>query len=91
MPLKGYPHNLWNDSEILTITKNRSGVVAFIDGHNHTGNHIYKKGVHYITVFGMVDTQISSDAIPNIYYDSLFLQGYGKQESIHITLEAALG
>jgi 3',5'-cyclic AMP phosphodiesterase CpdA len=75
-------HNIWNNDEILEIIENSSSVVAFINGHNHVGEYIYKNGIHYITIFGMVDTKIGSYGILEIYKDSLVLQGYGNQRKI---------
>ncbi len=49
-------HNLWNDSEVIDIIEASGQVVAYINGHNHHGNHAVKKGVHYLTVQGMVET-----------------------------------
>ena len=88
MPLrpKDDPHNLWNGQEIINIIENSSNVVAFINGHNHSGGHVLKNGIHYITVFGMVDTQISSYGILEFYKDSLRLLGYGNQKNIRIKL-----
>lgn len=77
-------HNLWNDYEIIDIIENSSNVVAFINGHNHSGGYDFKNGIHYITVFGMVDTKISSYGILEIYKDSLVLEGYGNQKTIHL-------
>ncbi len=86
MPLrpKNDPHNLWNANEIIDIIEQSSDVVAFINGHNHAGNHVFKNGIHYITVFGMVDTGISSYGILEFYKDSLMLRGYGNQKNISI-------
>ena len=86
MPLrpKDDPHNLWNNHEITDIIEESSDVIAFINGHNHTGNHVFKNGIHYITVFGMVDTKISSYGILEFYKDSLRLRGYGNQKNISI-------
>ncbi|WP_020529281.1 metallophosphoesterase [Flexithrix dorotheae] len=81
---EGDAHNLWNDFEIAAIIENYPNVVAFINGHNHAGNYIFKNGVHYITLFGMVDTEMSSYGILNIYEDSLVLKGYGNQKDILI-------
>lgn len=78
----GDPHNLWNDHEIIDIIENNSTVVAFINGHNHAGGHVYKNGIHYITIFGMVDTVISSYGILEIFKDRLILRGYGNQKDI---------
>ena len=75
-------HNLWNDYEIVDIIENSANVVAFINGHNHSGAYEFKNGIHYITIFGMVDTMISSYGILEIYKDSLVLRGYGNQKNI---------
>jgi len=81
---KGNAHNLWNDFEIVDIIENSSNVVAFINGHNHSGGYVFKNGIHYITIFGMVDTMISSYGILEIYKDSLALRGYGNQKTFHL-------
>ena len=81
------PHNLWNDFEIINIIEDSPEVVAFINGHNHAGNYVYKNGIHYITVSGMVDTRISSYGILELYSDSAVLQGYGNQKTLHLKME----
>lgn len=88
MPLrpKNDPHNLWNENEIIDIIEQSSEVVAFINGHNHSGAYISQNGIHYITLFGMVDTMISSYGILEFYKDSLVLNGYGNQKTISIKL-----
>jgi hypothetical protein len=83
---KGNIHNLWNDYEIISLIENSSTVVAFINGHNHSGDYIFKNGVHYITIFGMVDTMISSYGILEIYQDSLILKGYGNQQQMVLNI-----
>ena len=75
-------HNLWNDAEIVDIIENYSNVKAFINGHNHAGNYIFKNGIHYVTLKGMVNTSVSSYGILEIYNDGLLLKGYGNQENI---------
>jgi hypothetical protein len=77
-------HNLWNDNEILDILESNPNVVAFINGHNHAGEYVYKNGIHHITIFGMVDTMVSSFGILEIYKDKLMLNGFGNQESIEM-------
>ncbi len=71
--------NLWNDYEIIEIIENSSNVKAFINGHRHSGNYIFKNGIHYITLYGMVETITNSYSILEIYEDSLVLKGYGNQ------------
>ena len=78
------PHNLWNDFEIINLIENRSNVVAFINGHNHSGGYEFKNGIHYITIFGMVETMNNSYGILELFRDSLVLKGYGNQKTLHL-------
>jgi len=88
MPLRPLDaaENLWNNEEIIEILENSSNVVAFINGHNHAGDYVFKNGIHYITIFGMVDTMINSYGILEIYKNSLELKGYGNQKTLHLTI-----
>lgn len=74
--------NLWNDYEIIDIIENSSCVRAFINGHHHSGNYVFKNGIHYITLYGMVETLTNSFGILEIYIDSLVLKGYGNQNNL---------
>lgn len=89
MPLRplNNAENLWNNQEIIEIIENGSNVVAFINGHNHAGDYVFKNGIHYITIIGMVDTMTNSYGILEIYKDSLELKGYGNQKSFHLTIK----
>lgn len=73
---------LWNSDEIVNILKESSSVVAHVNGHHHAGGYAFEEGIHYITVSGMVNTEISSYAILDIYKDSLVINGYGNQKSM---------
>ena len=77
-------HNLWNDYEIVELLEASPHVVTFINGHNPSGGYVSKKGIHYITIYGMVETMTSSYGILEIYKDSLVLRGYGNQTTYHI-------
>ena len=82
MPIK--PHHaatLWNSDEIVEIIESSENVVAFIAGHHHDGGYAFENGIHYITISGMLNTEISSYAILDIYKDNLVLEGYGNQKS----------
>jgi len=89
MPLRPLDHaeNLWNNEEIIEILENSSNVVAFINGHNHAGNYVFKNGIHYITILGMVDTRINSFGILEIYKNNLVLKGYGNQQSLNLVIK----
>jgi len=75
-------HNLWNDKEVLDILSNYKNIVAYINGHNHAGAYEEYEGIHFITLFGMLDTPENSYAILDIYKDKLELKGYGHQKNI---------
>jgi len=89
LPVKpeGDAHNLWNAAEIINLIEDNSNVVAFINGHNHSGGYEFSNGVHYITISGMVETMNNSFGILEIHKDSMVLQGFGNQKSIHMSLE----
>ncbi len=83
MPIKPkHAASLWNSDEIVDIIESSPNVVAFITGHHHDGGYAFANGIHYITIFGMVNTEISSFAILNIYQDSLVLKGFGNQRNM---------
>ncbi len=74
-------HNLWNDQELLTlIDQNSDTVVAWFNGHNHAGNYARRKGVHYLTVHGMVDTpDTNSFAVMELLPNALRIKGSGRE------------
>jgi manganese-dependent ADP-ribose/CDP-alcohol diphosphatase len=88
MPVRplGRQENLWNDYEIIRIIENHPQVVAYINGHNHQGGYIYKNGIHYITIHGMVEAGSNSYGILEIFKEHMTLIGFGNQESIHLGL-----
>ena len=78
--------NLWNNEEIIDIIEDSPNVVAYINGHNHAGNYEVRNGIHYITIFGMVDTKVSSYGVLEIYENNLVLNGFGKQKSFNLKI-----
>lgn len=74
-------HNLWNASEITSLIEDYPNVKAYINGHNHGGNYGVEKGVHYLTIKGMVDTNQSSYAVVQVYKDHLKIVGYGREDT----------
>ena len=79
-------HNLWNAKEVIELLENYPSVKAYINGHNHTGNYGQKKGIHYLTMKGMVDTEQTSYGTINVYDDRLEIIGYGREDNrtLHI-------
>ena len=50
-------HDLWNDDLVLSILESHDCVAAYLNGHNHHGNYGVRKGIHYVTLQGMVETE----------------------------------
>jgi len=73
-------HNLWNAKEIVAILESYSCVKAYINGHNHHGNYAIKKGIHYLTLKGMVDTEQTSYAVMKVDGTKINVTGYGREE-----------
>jgi len=73
-------HNLWNDQELLALIDQHSKtVIAWFNGHNHAGNYAQRKGVHYVTVHGMVDTpDTNAYAVLDILPNALRIRGSGR-------------
>lgn len=86
MPLRplNQDENLWNDAEIIEIIESYPQVVAYINGHRHRGNYVFKNGIHYINIYGMVETMANSFGILEIYKDELVLKGFGNQQSLNL-------
>ncbi len=86
LPIKpNHEASLWNSNEIVAILESSANVVAFINGHHHKGDYVYENGIHYITIFGMVDTMISSYGVLEIYKNRIILKGFGNQKNYILT------
>ena len=74
------PHNLWNANELVTLLDQYPCVKAYINGHNHKGNYAENKGIHYLTLKGMVDTPENTYAIIKLNQESIQVQGFGREK-----------
>lgn len=71
------PHNLWNDKSIVGFLEHYPNVVAYMNGHNHTGNYGKNKGCHFVNFKGMVETEKESPfAIVKCFKDRIEVNGY---------------
>jgi manganese-dependent ADP-ribose/CDP-alcohol diphosphatase len=74
-------HNLWNAAEVLSLIDEYPCVKAYLNGHNHAGNYGERKGVHYVTFKGMVDTKENSYATVAVTPEELRIAGFGREEN----------
>ena len=80
------PHNLWNAEEIIAVLEQYSCVKAYINGHNHKGHYGVKKGIHYVTLKGMVDTETTAYAKVKVTEKEIIITGYGRQNSMKLKI-----
>jgi manganese-dependent ADP-ribose/CDP-alcohol diphosphatase len=80
-------HNLLNYKEINDILKKYTNIIAWFSGHNHEGNYCTINNIHFVTFKGMVETKReNSFAIIDVYNDKISVKGYGRENSVLITL-----
>jgi manganese-dependent ADP-ribose/CDP-alcohol diphosphatase len=72
-------HLLWNAAEVLSIIEASKGVVAFICGHDHRGGYAQQKGIHHLTLPGIVEAPEGKDcfAVIEVSDDRLKVAGGG--------------
>jgi manganese-dependent ADP-ribose/CDP-alcohol diphosphatase len=73
-------HTLWNDGTLIELlARFPQQVVAWINGHNHAGNYGHERGIHFLTVEGMLDTpDTNAFGVLEIWPDRLEVKGRGR-------------
>ncbi len=79
-------HAAWNAEEVVALIEKYDCVAAYINGHNHAGAYGFRKGVHYLTLKGMVDTEESSYSVISVYPDLLQVKGSGRQDDYFLEI-----
>ncbi len=75
----GNDHNLWNAAEVVTVIESYACVKAYVNGHDHRGGYARRKGIHYLTLPGMVETKNrTSFAVVNMYKNVMVIDGTGR-------------
>ncbi len=74
-------HTLKNPQAVLKVMDEAGDglVQAWICGHDHTGGYAFRKGVHHLTMPGMVETDDSTSyAIISLKADRMVVEGTGR-------------
>lgn len=83
-------HNLWDSQRVLDLLIGQRHVVAYLNGHNHAGNHGEVEGLHFVNFKGMVDTPTENAyALVTIDGDRLDIAGFGREPNRTLTLRSA--
>jgi manganese-dependent ADP-ribose/CDP-alcohol diphosphatase len=76
----GDGYNLWNDSTLVDLLTSHKHVVAYMNGHKHSGNYAAHKGCHFINFKGMVETEKATPyAIVKCFADRIEIDGFGTE------------
>lgn len=74
---------LWNNKEVLAMLERHPSVLAWISGHHHAGGYHLHKGVHHLTLKGMVESKTATSfGIMNVYDNGVELKGVGDQLNV---------
>ena len=76
-------HAMHQAGPILDVVDKSGGVVvAWINGHDHSGGYAFRNGVHHLTVQGMCETKDQTAfAIIRLFSDHISVTGFGRVPS----------
>lgn len=75
-------HNLLNYKNVLPILKKHNNIIAWFNGHNHLGNYGNFNMIHFITMRGMVETEVNNSyALVEVYKNKIWIKGSGREKS----------
>ncbi|HCR28723.1 MAG TPA: hypothetical protein DIV79_01735 [Opitutae bacterium] len=77
-------HNAWNADEVVSLLERHDCVAVYMNGHNHRGAYGYKKGIHYVTLKGMVDTEETAYSVVSVFEDRIAVKGSGRQDDLSL-------
>jgi 3',5'-cyclic AMP phosphodiesterase CpdA len=67
---------------VMKILEESGCVVAWMAGHDHSGGHVLRNGIHHLTLRGMIETKDTpAAAIIRLFPDHLSITGYGREPS----------
>lgn len=75
-------HNLLNYKEVLSLLEDYHNIIAWFNGHNHSGNYGNFNMIHFVNFKGMVETETANSyAIVDVYKNKLWIRGSGREKS----------
>ena len=80
-------HCLWDAPRVARLIADAPAAVAYLCGHDHRGGYGRLDTTHFVNFKGMVDTpDENSFAIVSLFPDRLEIQGYGREDSQHLSI-----
>ena len=84
--------NIWDSGRIIDLLTGFSCFRGYFCGHNHEGNFGEVDGRPFVTFKGMVDTPDENTfAIVNVFHGRIEIEGFGREESRVMRIEAKAG
>lgn len=81
------PHCLWDAEPVRARVVQHPALKAWVAGHKHDGMHgVDPDGVHHLTLTAMLDTEDTAYAIATLHADRISLAGFGRQNSLEMSL-----
>lgn len=77
-------YNLYNSNEIKNITEQFKGKLIYLHGHTHKSNFTDNNSVFYLSFRGMVETDMNSYAVAEVFSESILIRGFGKEKNYTI-------
>ncbi|MFQ5674983.1 MAG: metallophosphoesterase [bacterium] len=84
-------HSLWNDIEVLNVIESYDCIIAYVNGHDHSGYYKARSGIHHLNLKGMVETpDENSYAVFEVFPNYLKVIGYGREPDRILNFEHAV-
>ncbi len=75
-------HNLLNYREVLTVLEKHNNIIAWFSGHNHAGNYGNFNMIHFVTLKGMVESEMAGAySLVEVYRNKIWIKGSGRERS----------
>ncbi len=80
-------HEIWTADAVVALIDQHPCVVAYLNGHNHAGAEVVRKGVPFITFKSLLhQPDITAFASVHLHADRLVIDGHGREKSRTIPL-----
>jgi len=76
-----HAHLMWNHLAVRQTLEASGVVAAYFCGHDHSGGYAISRGIHHVTMPGMVEAAEPAYAIVELHPDRLEIHGAGRAPS----------
>jgi manganese-dependent ADP-ribose/CDP-alcohol diphosphatase len=73
---------LWYNEGVIEVIDRHPSVIAYFNGHRHSGAEVVRKGVHYITFKSILhEPEVTAYSAIHVFGDRLEIEGNGRERS----------